>query len=472
MLAPGQRVGRFRVSMRLGEGGMGAVYLAVDETLGREVAVKVMHDDLARDAASVQRFRREALAVARLSHPGVVLVYDLVEEPGRVAIVMERLRGESLRQRLTDDGPFAPGEVVAIVRAVLEALAAAHAVSILHRDLKPANVFLTSQGEVKLLDFGVARLADATRLTETGELLGTVRYMAPELLRGEEASSASDLYAVGVLAYELLTGAAPFAGTGVELMIRVREGGARPLGEVAPHVPEDLARAIDRALARDPAARFASAEAMLAALPAAARARVVVRAAERPPEAAPPSSRARPRALGALVAAAALLGLLGVAGLGVALVMSAPVARREAPLRSRAPREEPRPVTPEPSTPIATASARADAGPTLAAPKRVRLVMRGLGGGGRDAIHDEEDSKTIHAAIVGTMPAIAACIAATPTPIRSLAITVRPGGPSRCSIRAPQRDDGPGLECCLAVLDKVVLPPGDYDVFTHFDVVP
>ncbi len=163
---------------------MGAVYLAVDETLGREVAIKVMHDDLAKDPASVARFRREALAVARLSHPGVVLVYDLVEEPGRVAIVMERLRGASLRQRLTDQGALSAPEAVAITRSILDALGAAHAVSILHRDLKPANVFVTSQGEVKLLDFGVARLVDATRLTETGELLGTVRYMAPGLLRG------------------------------------------------------------------------------------------------------------------------------------------------------------------------------------------------------------------------------------------------------------------------------------------------
>jgi hypothetical protein len=148
------------------------------------------------------------------------------------------------------------------------------------------------------------------------------------------------------------------------------------------------------------------------------------------------------------------------------------VPRRVETVRALAPRVEPAPVTPEPSTPIAAASARADAGPTPAAPRRVHLAMRGLGGGGRDAIHDEADSKTIRDAVVSTMPAIAACVAASPIPIRSLTITVRPGGPSKCIIRVPPLHDGPGLGCCIAVLDKVVLPPGDYEVFSHFDVVP
>ena len=190
VLSSGQTIGRFEVRAPVGQGGMGAVYVGFDPSLNRQVALKVMHEDLTKDPVAVERFRREALALAKLSHPGVVQVYDLVESEGHLVLVMEHLAGQSLRQRM-GAGRMDASEAVNLARELLAALDAAHGVGVLHRDLKPANVFVTSRGEAKLLDFGVARLADATRLTETGELLGTVRYMAPELLRGGEPSARS-----------------------------------------------------------------------------------------------------------------------------------------------------------------------------------------------------------------------------------------------------------------------------------------
>jgi serine/threonine-protein kinase len=447
--------------MPLGEGGMGAVYVAVDETLQREVAIKVMHDDLAKDPASVARFRREALAVARLSHPGVVLVYDLVEEPGRVAIVMERLQGASLRQRLAAEGALSAPEAVAVTRSILEALAAAHAVGILHRDLKPANVFVTSQGAVKLLDFGVARLVDATRLTETGELLGTVRYMAPELLRGEEPSPASDLYAVGVMAYELLAGAPPFAGAGVDLMIRVREGGAKPLAEVAPHVPAEVAKAIDRALARDPTARFASAVDMLAALPDLPRERPAVRPAEAHGESARQPPRRRWRAP-VLVAGGVLLSAL--IGTAAALTTTAPARRRDGAMRVLV---GPRELAPSASIPTITAAPPASSARVVkAAPKAPRVTMYGLGNNVPDKGHDGETYDGIHRAIAAAEGEIGGCVAASPASIQYVSAVLRPGGSTSC-VAYP---DAVPLPCCARALAKIPLPPGDYEYTTVYMV--
>jgi len=259
--------GRYRLRSLLAVGGMGAVWAAEDAVLGREVAVKVLGEALAGDRRAALRLRREARAAGRLAHPAIARVLDLGEDAGRPYLVMELLHGESLAARLARAGPLAPAEAVRVVAAAADALEVAHRAGIVHRDVKPGNVFVTGGGDVKLLDFGIASVASEAGLTG-GDLLGTAAYLAPERVLGHAATPAADVYALGVLLYELLAGRPPFAGdTGPALaMAHVH---ARPalLGVVAPHkVSPALAAACERALAKDPAARPPSAAALAALL--------------------------------------------------------------------------------------------------------------------------------------------------------------------------------------------------------------
>jgi eukaryotic-like serine/threonine-protein kinase len=265
-LAPWVLGGRYRLWARLAAGGMGAVWVADDDVLGRQVAVKVLGEALADDRRAALRLRREARAAARLAHPAIARVLDLGEEDGRPYLVMELLHGESLAARLARAGPLAPAEAVRVVAAAADALDLAHRAGIVHRDVKPGNVFLTGDGEVKLLDFGIARAADETALTG-GDLLGTAAYLAPERVLGHDATPASDVYAVGVLLYELLAGRPPFAGdSGTALAMAQVHAQPLPLGTAAPSVPPALAAACERALAKDPADRPPSAAALAALL--------------------------------------------------------------------------------------------------------------------------------------------------------------------------------------------------------------
>jgi hypothetical protein len=258
--------GRYRLRSRLAAGGMGAVWAAEDAVLGREVAVKLLGEALAGDRLAALRLRREARAAGRLAHPAIARVLDLGEDGGRPYLVMELLQGESLDARLARAGPLAPADAVRIVAAAADALEVAHRGGIVHRDVKPGNVFVTTGGDVKLLDFGIASAAGETALTG-GDLLGTAAYLAPERVLGHDATPAADIYALGVLLYELLAGRPPFTGeSGPALAMAQVHARPAPLGAVAPQVPPALAAACASALAKDPAARPRSAAALAALL--------------------------------------------------------------------------------------------------------------------------------------------------------------------------------------------------------------
>jgi hypothetical protein len=254
-LAPWALGGRYWLRARLAAGGMGAVWVADDAVLGRQVAVKVLGEALAGDGLAAERLRREARAAARLGHPGVARVLDLGEDGGRPYLVMELLRGESLAGRLARAGALPPAEAARVVAAAADALEAAHRAGIVHRDVKPGNVFLTRDGEVKLLDFGIASASNEAALTG-GDLIGTAAYLAPERVLGHDATPAADVYALGVLLYELLAGRPPFAADS-RMALAMAHVHARPvpLPEAAPSVPPSLAAACEQALAKDPAAR-------------------------------------------------------------------------------------------------------------------------------------------------------------------------------------------------------------------------
>jgi eukaryotic-like serine/threonine-protein kinase len=253
--------GRYRLGELLATGGMGEVWAAEDLVLDRRVAVKLLGGAFAGDGRAAERLRREARAAARLGHPGIARVLDLGEQDGRPYLVMELLRGESLAARLARAGPLAPAAAASVVATVADALEAAHRAGIVHRDVKPGNVFLTADGAVKVLDFGIASAAGEAALTGGG-LLGTPAYLAPERVLGERATPAADIYALGVLLYELLAGRRPFeADSDIELAMAHVNAQPAPLGLVAPSAPRFLVAACEAAMAKDPAARVPSAAA-------------------------------------------------------------------------------------------------------------------------------------------------------------------------------------------------------------------
>jgi len=258
----GRRLGgRYRMEALLATGGMGEVWAARDLLLDRAVAVKVLGGALAGDGRAAERLRREARAAARLEHPSIARVLDLGEQGGRPYLVMELLEGESLAARIGRAGAMAPPEAARVVAAVADALEAAHRAGVVHRDVKPGNVFLTSDGEVKVLDFGIASAAGEAALT-TGELLGTPAYLAPERVLGHPATPAADVYALGVVLYELLAGRRPFGdGSDIEQAMAHVHAHPEPLALAAPSAPPFLVAACEQAMAKDPSARPPSAAA-------------------------------------------------------------------------------------------------------------------------------------------------------------------------------------------------------------------
>lgn len=266
-LTPTRLAGRYVLRKLVAAGGMGEVHLALDERLGRQVAVKVLTRGLTDSADSVERFRREALAAAGLTHPNIARVYDYGVDDGRHFIVMEFLAGDSLHRLIRDRGPLPPDEAVDIAAQVCAALGAAHEAGIVHRDVKPGNVMIAPDGVVKVTDFGIAKAVGAAPLTDTGTILGTATYLSPEVARGSSAGPASDLYSLGIVLYEMLTGRAPFVGQSpVTVAMRHISEDVPPPSAALSGVPPFLDAVVARATAKDPDQRFASAETMADAL--------------------------------------------------------------------------------------------------------------------------------------------------------------------------------------------------------------
>lgn len=247
---------RYRLVRRIAAGGMGSVWEAEDTLLHRRVAVKILSEALSSDERFLERFRREARATAGLSHPNVARVFDYGEDGDRPFIVMELIDGETLADRLARVGRVPWREAVAIVERVAAALQVAHVAGIVHRDVKPGNIMLTRSGDVKVMDFGIAAATWATPLTSTGTAMGTATYISPEQASGGRAGPASDVYSLGVVLYEMLTGGPPFTGdTPVAVTMAHIRDTPPPVEQRSPAVPKHVATVCEQALAKDPKLR-------------------------------------------------------------------------------------------------------------------------------------------------------------------------------------------------------------------------
>jgi serine/threonine-protein kinase len=255
------------VERLIGYGGMAGVYLAHDRELDRPVALKLLAEHLADDDAFRARFVREARIAARLSHPNVVQVYDTGEEEGRPFIVMEYVPGETLAKLLERHGALSPAEATPIAKQAALGLQHAHDSGLIHRDIKPQNLLVRTDGVVKITDFGIARALEASKLTQLGTVLGTAAYLAPEQARGEDVTPAADVYSLGAVLYEALTGRPPFEFSSLaDLAEKQRSGRVIPVRDLSPATPVGLEELVMRCLARDPRFRPASAQDVAAAL--------------------------------------------------------------------------------------------------------------------------------------------------------------------------------------------------------------
>lgn len=258
--------GRYRVDTMIATGGMSAVYRGLDLRLDRPVALKIMESRYAGDQQFLTRFQREARAVARLNDPGLVAVYDQgAGTPGRQPpyLVMELVEGGTLRELLRERGPMPPHAAAAVLAPVLGGLAVAHAAGLVHRDIKPENVLISDNGEVKIADFGLVRAVADAKITSTSVILGTAAYLSPEQVSTGDADPRSDVYAVGILAYELLTGSTPFTGdSALAVAYRRMDHDVPAPGAVITGVPRQFDELVLRATARDPAGRYTNAQDM------------------------------------------------------------------------------------------------------------------------------------------------------------------------------------------------------------------
>jgi eukaryotic-like serine/threonine-protein kinase len=263
--------GRYRILRKLGSGGMANVYLAEDEELGRRVAIKILNERHANDESFVERFRREAKHAAGLSHPNIVSIYDRGEAEGTYYIAMEYLEGRSLKELIQSRGPAPVSIAIEYARQILSALRVSHRTGVIHRDIKPHNVLVDGEGRLKVTDFGIAR-AGPSQMTEAGSIVGTAQYLSPEQAQGAPVSESSDLYSVGIVLYELLTGEVPFSGESpVEIAMKHLSKVPAPPSSLQPEIPHDLDLVVMRALAKDPDERYQTADEMDADLARVAR---------------------------------------------------------------------------------------------------------------------------------------------------------------------------------------------------------
>src|SRR5262245_35446545 len=260
-IEPGKVIGeRFEILQLLGEGGMGAVYKAHDRELERDVALKLIRPELARNPEILQRFKHELILARQVTHRNVIRIFDLGQAAGHKYITMEYLDGRDLRSVLREKGKLPPEEAAKIVLQICRALEAAHAESVIHRDLKPQNIMLDANGRAYVMDFGIARSAYLPGMTQTGALVGTPEYMSPEQAKGEKLDERSDLFSLGVILYELLIGTSPYhSDTPLATLWRRIQEKAKPLAEVDPTIPGPLGDITAKALEIEPANRFASA---------------------------------------------------------------------------------------------------------------------------------------------------------------------------------------------------------------------
>ncbi|MEP7380828.1 MAG: serine/threonine-protein kinase [Gemmatimonadota bacterium] len=271
----GTTVGNYRITEKLGDGGMGAVFRAVDEMLDREVAIKVLRPELARNAALIERFRQEAIALARLNHPRIATLHGLERHDASLLMIMEYVRGDTLEAIVQRSGRIAWARAAELVAATLDALDHAHDKGVVHRDIKPANIMLASNGAVKVMDFGIARLMGKSRQTQVGHAVGTPMYMAPEQLRGEEVDGRTDLYAAGAVLFELVTGRMAFeADSDYALMMKQLNEAPPEASYFVRDVPSVIDEIIQRAMAKQREDRFPDAMAFREALEGAIGTRV------------------------------------------------------------------------------------------------------------------------------------------------------------------------------------------------------
>jgi serine/threonine-protein kinase len=252
--------GRYRILRKLGSGGMANVYLAEDEDLGRRVAIKILNERYASDDSFNERFRREAKSAAGLSHPNIVSIYDRGQAEDIPYIAMEVIEGRSLKELIMTAGPLPIPQAVEYAKQILSALRFAHRNGIIHRDIKPHNILLGAEERLKVTDFGIAR-AGASQMTEVGSIMGTAQYLSPEQARGAPVTAASDLYSVGIVLYEMLTGKTPFTGdTPIEIAMKHLNEPPRPPSELGSEITPELDQIVLRALAKDANERYQSAE--------------------------------------------------------------------------------------------------------------------------------------------------------------------------------------------------------------------
>jgi eukaryotic-like serine/threonine-protein kinase len=365
-----ETVGNYRIVRKLGEGGMGAVYQGVDLMLERPVAIKMLRAEIARQPELIERFRVEAVTLAKLNHPRIATLFSLFREREEYYMVMEFVDGRTLEALLAEWGRLAPEFALEILRQTLDGMAHAHTSGVLHRDIKPANIMVTGEGGVKVTDFGIARILGSSRMTREGRIVGTLEYMAPERIRGEEADIRSDLYSAGVVLFEMLSGRLPFVSdTDYGLMQGHLQQAPPRLAEVGIAVSPDVEAVLVRALAKEARQRFNSAEEFRDALAALAPRDAVCQAPAAqlkptrlagvaaplpetrpaPMPAAAPAATARRRPVKRLAAAAAVL----VVTLGVAAMLRSrnadsgtPAQTAANPIPGELPEAEPAPVPP------------------------------------------------------------------------------------------------------------------------------
>ena len=382
----GRTIGIYRIVRELGTGAMGAVYEGIDVMVERQVAIKMLRAEIARQPDLIERFRVEAVTLAKLNHPCTATLYNFFREGEDYYMVMEFVPGRTLEAIIRESGRLAPSRAVDILRQALEGMAHAHKMGVLHRDIKPANIMITGDGRVKVTDFGIARVLGTARMTREGRIIGTLEYIAPERIRGEEADIRSDLYSAGIVLYEALTGRLPFiSDTDFGLMQAHLQQAPPPLAEAGVNGPADIEAVLRKALAKSPADRFATAEEFRDALAldlAAEPGLKPTRLAEAPPALAEtrlaavpaPASTSKKKLPVLWIAAAAAL-LLVVAALIVLVRMR----------QSGAPEQAVTPPTPPPAVvqPPPEQPAASSLPPELLDPKAA-IALPGAGKGGTD----------------------------------------------------------------------------------------